>query len=139
MTQYFETTVKYEAITEEGLTKNVKEKYLVNAISYTEAEAEIIKRMKDYESDFEVSDIKKTKYAEVFRCGNNGKYYSCQLEFITFDENSGKEKKTKHTVLVEASRLSDALNKLYEGMKGTISDYNAVCVKETGIVEVFDN
>lgn len=140
MTQYFETTVKYEKVMEDGMNKQVKDKYLINALSYTEAEAKATKETQGFCEAFEISDIKKARYAEIFRnqSTDESKFYSCQLEFITLDEKSGKEKKTKHTVLVEADRLSDALKKLNEGMKGTMADYNAVCVKETNIVDVID-
>lgn len=140
MTQYFETTVKYEKVMEDCMTKQVKDKYLINALSYTEAEAKDTKKAQGFCEAFEVADIKKAKYAEIFRSDSTDdkKFYSCQLEFITLDEKSGKEKKTKHTVLVEADSLSDALKKLNEGMKGTMADYNAVCVKETNIVDVID-
>lgn len=140
MTRYFETTVKYEKVMEDGQNKQVKDKYLINALSYTEAEAKAAKEAKWFASTFEISDIKKAKYAEIFRSDStdDNKFYSCQLEFITLDEKSGKEKKTKHTVLVEAESLSGALKKLNEGMKGTMADYNAVCVKETNIVDVIE-
>lgn len=141
MTQYFETTVKYEKVMEDGQNKQVKEKYLIKAVSYSDAEYRLTNEMIQYVSDeFEVADIKKTRYFEIFRSDstNDNKFYSCQLEFITLDEKSGKEKKTKHTVLVEAESLSDALKRLNEGMKGTMADYNAVCVKETNIVDVID-
>lgn len=140
MTQYFETTVKYEKVMEDGQNKQMKDKYLINALSYTEAEAKATKEAQGFGEAFEISDIKKAKYAEIFRSQSTdeSKFYSCQLEFITMDEKSGKEKKTKHTVLVEAESLSDALKKLNEGIKGTMADYNAVCVKETNIVDVIE-
>lgn len=141
MTQYFETTVKYEKVMEDGMNKQVKEKYLIKAVSYSDAEYRLTNEMMQYVSDeFEISDIKKAKYEEIFRnqSTDDSKFYSCQLEFITLDEKSGKEKKSKRTVLVEADSLSDALKKLNEGMKGTMADYNAVCVKETNIVDVIE-
>lgn len=126
MTKYFETTVKYEKVMEDGLNKTVKDKYLINALSYTEAEAKATKEAQGFCEAFEVADIKKAKYAEIFRAQT------------TDEKKSGKEKKTKHTVLVEADSLSDALKKLNEGIKGTMADYNAVCVKETNIVDVIE-
>lgn len=141
MTQYFETTVKYEKVMEDGMHKQVKEKYLIKAVSYSDAEEQIASESEVLSSGaFEISDIKKARYSEIFinECADIQKFYSCQLEFITLDEKSGKGKKTKHTVLVEADSLSDALKKLNEAMKGTIADYNAVCVKETNIIDVIE-
>lgn len=61
----------------------------------------------------------------------------CKLEFVTLDEKKGTEKKTKSNVLVQAADLRDAMKKLEENMKETMADYNAVCIKETLITDVF--
>lgn len=140
MTQYFETTVRYEKTDENGQNKKAREKYLVSAMSFTEAEEKIIQEMTPFiTGSFQVTDIKQAKYAELFFADEPeaDRYYSCQLELITVDEKSGKEKKSKYNVLVQASNLPDAMKKLSDNMKGSMIDYNAVAVKETAIMDVF--
>lgn len=140
MKNWFEVSVRYEKIFENGTQKKVTEKILVDALSYTECEARSIEEMTPFISgEFTVSDIKRAKYSELFPSEEEAadKWYDCKLEFITLDEKSGAEKKTKTTVLVQAADLRDAMKKLDEGMKGTMADYNAVCIKETAIMDVY--
>lgn len=140
MNNFFECKIKYEKTLENGMNKIVTEPYLVDALSFTEAEKRIIEEMQAYISgEFTVADIKRASYNEIFFTDEEkaDKYYSCKLEFITLNEKTGMEKKTKYNVLVQAFDLNDAMSKLTEGMRNTMADYNAVAIKETAIIDVF--
>ena len=140
MHNWFECKIKYEKTMENGLTKPVTEPYLVDALSFTEAEARIIEEMTPYISgEFTVSDIKRTKYSELFFAEDAAadRWFKCKLTFITLDEKSGSEKKTSTNVLVQASDLRDAVKKLDEGMKGTMADYIISSMAETQIMDVY--
>ena len=122
------------------MNKKVCEPYLVDALSFTEAESRIIQEITPFISgEFTVSDIKRANYSELFPCEEESadKWFACKLEFITLDEKTGTEKKTKTNVLVQAANLQNAMTNLTEGMKGTLADYNAVCIKETAIMDVY--
>ena len=68
MSNYFEVKFKSEKTNEEGYQKMVSENYIVNALSFTECEARIIKEMESYISgEFEVAAIKKTKYESIIK------------------------------------------------------------------------
>lgn len=140
MHTWFECKIRYEKVMENGMQKKVTEPYLVDALSFTEAEARIIKEMTPFiTGEFSVSDIKRANYSELFPSEEESadRWFSCRLEFITLDEKSGAEKKTKTNVLVQAADLRDAMKKLDEGMKGTMAEYNAVCIKETALMDVY--
>lgn len=140
MHTWFECKIRYEKTMDNGLVKKVTEPYLVDALSFTEAEARIVEEIQPFISgEFTVSDIKRANYSELFPSDEEAadRWFSCRLEFITLDEKSGAEKKTRTTVLVQAADLRDAMKKLDEGMKGTMADYNAVCIKETGLMDVY--
>ena len=123
MHTWFECKIQYEKTMENGMNKKVTEPYLVDALSFTEAEARIIEEMTPYISgEFTVSDIKRAK---------------CKLNFITLDEKTGAEKKTSTHVLVQATDLRDAVKKLDEGMKGSMADYIISSVAETNIMDVY--
>ncbi len=137
---WFLCKIRYEKTMENGMNKKVTEPYLVDALSFTEAEARIIEEVKPFISgEFTVSDIKRANYSELFPSEEEAadKWFSCRLEFITLDEKSGSEKKTKTSVLVQSADLRDAMKKLDEGMRGTMAEYNAVCIKETAIMDVY--
>ena len=140
MHTWFECKIRYEKVMENGMQKKVTEPYLVDALSFTEAEARIIEEMTPFiTGEFTVSDIKRANYSELFATDEEAadRWFKCKLIFITLDEKSGAEKKTSTLVLVEASDLSDAKDKLVEGMKGTLADYQIGSVAETAIVDVY--
>ena len=121
MHTWFECKIRYEKTMENGMNKKVTEPYLVDALSFTEAEARIIEEMTPFISgEFTVSDIKRANYSELFPCEEDAadRWFKCKLFFITLDEKSGAEKKTSTQVLVQAADLRDAVTKLDEGMKG---------------------
>ena len=58
--EWFETKIRYEKTMEDGLQKKVTEAYVLDALSFTEAEETIISEMSSYISgEFTVTDIKK--------------------------------------------------------------------------------
>ena len=121
------------------MNKKVTEPYLVDALSFTEAEARIIEEMTPFiTGEFLVSDIKRANFS-VFPCEEEAadRWFKCKLVFITLDEKSGAEKKTSTQVLVQAADLRDAVKKLDEGMKGTMADYQIASVAETAIMDVY--
>lgn len=121
-----------------GMIKKVNEPYLVDALTFTEAEARIIDEMKPYISgDYSISSEKKTKISEIFFNEGADRYYLVKVGFITLDENTGVEKKTVSQILVQASDFEDAVDKFKEGMKGSMADYVIVSISETMIMDVF--
>ena len=140
MHNWFECKIRYEKVMEDGKNKKVTEPYLVDALSFTEAEARIIEEMKPFiTGEFTVSDIKRANYTELFTSDEDtaDEWFKVKLYFITLDEKSGMEKKSASTVLVQAADLRDAVKKLDEGMKGTMADYEIANVAETAIMDVY--
>ena len=141
MNQWFECKVKYEKTQENGAVKKVTEPYLVDAINFTEAERRIIEEITPFMTGvFEVSDIKRARYAEIFEAPGDDsadRFFRAKLVFITLDEKSGKEKKSSQNLLIQAADLRDAIKRLDEGMKGSMMDYTIASVAETLIMDVF--
>lgn len=134
---WFECKVTYEKLTDGG-QKKVTEPYLVDALSFTEAEARIIEEIKPYISgEFMVADIKRARISELFFNENGDRYYKIKVHFITLDEKSGTEKKTGVQMLAQASDIKEAIAVLEEGMKGSLADYVIASVTETLIMDVF--
>src|SRR5690554_4062599 len=95
MYNWFECKLRYDKMLETGIQKTVTEPYLVDALSFTEAEARIIEEIKPYISgEFTISDIKRVKYSDTFFNDAGDRYFKAKLYFITLDEKSGAEKKT---------------------------------------------
>lgn len=138
MYNWFECKVKYDKMMDTGIQKTVTEPYLVDALSFTEAEARILEEMKPFISgDFTVSDIKRVKYSETFFNETGDRYYRAKLYFITLDEKSGAEKKTAVNMLIQASILKEAVDIVETEMKKTMIDYTLASVVETMLMDVF--
>lgn len=138
MHNWFECKVSFEKILENGMQKKVTEPYLVDALSFTEAEARIIEEIRPFiTGEFTVTDIKRARLSELFLNENGDRFYKIKVYFITLDEKSGAEKKSAAQMLAQASTLKEAIAVLEEGMKGTMADYTIASVTETMLMDVF--
>lgn len=138
MTNWFECKVSYEKMMENGTQKKVTEPYLVDALSFTEAEARIIEELKPYiTGEFTIADIKRAKLSELFFNENGDRYFKAKVYFITLDEKSGAEKKTAVQMLAQACDIKEALQVVEKGMEGTLADYTIGALTETALVDVF--
>lgn len=135
---HFECKVSFDKIMEDGKQKRVTEAYLVDALSFAEAEARIIKEAASFISgEFTVKDIKRAKISELFFNENGDRFYKVKVYYITLDAKSLTEKKTAVQMLAQASNLKEAVTVLEEGMKGTLADYEIASVTETQLMDVF--
>ena len=138
MALWFECKVKFDKIQDNGSVKKVNEPYLVDALSFTEAEARIIEMITPYISgEFTISAVKKTKISEIFLSDGGDKYYMVKVMFVTLDEKTAVEKRTASFILVQASDFRDALESFEKGMKGTMADYEIASITETALMDVF--
>jgi hypothetical protein len=138
---WFECKIRYEKVTEDGLQKKVNENYVVDALSFSEAETRITEEMSSYISgEFEVADIKKAAYKEVFFTDDNiaDKWYKAKLQFITIDEKTEKEKRSTVNYLVQAGSMNGAMKNIDEVMGGTMIDYVVSSVAETTLMDVYE-
>lgn len=138
MSLWFECKAKYEKMLENGSMAKVNEPYLVDALTFTEAENRFIEELAPYISgEFTVSAVKKTKISEIFYDDSGDRYYLVKVNFLTLDEKTGTEKRTASFILVQASSFGHAYESFEKGMKGTMSDYEIASISETMLVDVF--
>lgn len=138
---WFLCKVRYEKTVDDGLQKRVTEQYVVDALSFTEAEARIMEQMSTYISgEFEVWEIDRAVFKEIFFSDDDmaDKWYKAKLKFITIDEKTEKEKKTTVYYLVQAASFEGARKNIDEVMGGTMIDYIIDTVSETPVMDVFE-
>ena len=138
---WFECKIGYEKTMDDGLQKKVKETYVVDALSFTEAEQRIMEEMSSYISgEFEVNDIKRATYKEIFFSDEElaDRWYKAKLQFITIDEKTEKEKRSSVNYLVQAGSVGGAVKNLDEVMSGTMIDYVIAAVVESTLMDVFE-
>jgi len=134
----FKTKLRYQKMMEDGVEKTVTGEYLVDAISWSEAESRIIEEMKPFISgEFSITDISKFKVAEVFLNDSGDYYYKVKLNFISLDEKSGSEKKTSVYMLVNAKTIEEAREIVVSEMKKSMMDYTIQKIEETNIIDLF--
>ena len=139
---WFETKVRYEKELENGMQKFVTEQYVVEALSFTEAEAAITKEMSLYiRGEFKITDIRPATYGEIHfsEAEVDDKWYKAKLQFIILDEKTEKEKVATVMFLVQAGSVQGAVKNVIEVMSKTASDYTLVSVIETKIMDVYEH
>ena len=137
MAQWFEAKLRYDKVMENGVVKKVTEAYLVDALSFTEAEARIIEEMKPRIcGDFEVKAVTKAKIADVFSSNSGGWWYKVRAMLISIDERTGAEKLSPHDFLVEAGDFEEAISEFKKKINLMV-DYKIAGVTETPVMDVF--
>lgn len=137
-TVWFECKVKYRKIDETGKQKVVTEPYLVDALSFTEAESRINAEMANYISEeFKVVNIKVANFSEIHPFENADRWFRSKISLLAYDEESGKERKTNLYMLIQANDVKEAFENTEQVMQNTMGEYTIPAIAESPIVDVF--
>ncbi len=135
---WFESKVKYLKVDQNGKERNVTETYLLDAMSFTEAEARIMAELETMvRGEFSISDIRKSKIAEVFPFENGEWWYRATINLVTIDEEAGKEKNLRTLYLVQADDIVEALQRLEQSLSFLLVPYVTSSIAVSTIVDVF--
>ena len=140
LSKYFEVKIQYLKMQEDGREKKVTEQYVVEALSFTEAESRIAEEMLPYtDGDLDVVSEKIAPYNEIFISDNStdDKWFVSKVGFITLDEKTAKEKKQTFRYLVQAATSEHALDYTKAMLHQCMSDYSIESVQDTPTLNVF--
>ena len=140
VSKFFEVKIQYQKMQENGKEKKVTEQYVVEALSFTEAESRIAEEMLNYtDGDLDVVSEKIAPFNEIFLSDNSAddKWFVSKVGFITLDEKTAKEKKQTFRYLVQASTSEIALDYTKEMLSHGMSDYSIDSVQDTPTLDVF--
>ena len=138
MQTWFECKVKYTKVLESGKEQTVTENFLLDAVSFSDAETRMIRQIQQMvKGDFTVTDIKKSKIAEVFPYENGEWWFKATINLVTIDEEAGKEKKLRTFYLVMADDIKEALTRLDESLSFLVIPYVVSSLAVSTIVDVF--
>ena len=140
ISKYYEVKIQYQKMQEDGKEKKVTEQYVVEALTFTEAESRIIEEMTPYISgEFDVVSEKIAPYNEIFLSDrtDDDKWFISKVGFITLDERTDKEKKQTFRYLVQAATSELALDYTKEMFSHGMSDYSIEAVQDTPTLDVF--
>ena len=140
MSTWFTVKVKFDRQGEDGLLTKVTEPFLVDALSFTEAEKRTLDEVRHYSTsgEIEIADIKKTKIAELVQNSDGDIWFRCKINIVTIDEDKGIERKSPQIIMMQASSLKNAVDQLIAHMSTTAIDYELAAVTETNILDVFE-
>ena len=136
MATWYLGKIRYQKEDEAGSLKTINEAYLVDAVSYTEAEARMFEIVASNTPDFQLTNLSKMKLSEVFFEENGSEiWYKAKVQYISFDEKTQKEKKTPHMMLINAENPKDVFEALTKNL-GNLNDYQITDINITTILEV---
>ena len=139
---WFEVKMRYDKVHEDGYEKKVTESYVVEALSFGEAEKKAIEFLGSYVSgEIQVVNINPMKVQEVFFNEQEScdRYYKAILQFITIDEKTEREKHTQVYYLVQASSFDNCKDTIRTIMDDTMIDYQIASVSETKFIDVIEH
>ena len=139
---WFEVGIRYQKTQEDGSEKSVTEKYAIDALSFTEGESGITEEMAAYISgEFKVKSMQEASYREVFFSDKDDDdcWYKAKLQFISFDDESNKEKRSNVTYLVQAKSMHRAISNIDEVMGKTMIEYEIIGLSKTNVFDVFEH
>lgn len=139
MQTWFESKVKYNKVSESGNEQIVTENFLLDAVSYTDAETRIIRQMQQMVKggEFTIVDIKKSRIAEVFPFDTGEWWFKATINLVTIDEDAGKEKKLRTYYLIMADDIKEALERLDESLSFLVIPYVVSSLAVSTIVDIF--
>ncbi len=139
MQTWFECKAKYMKVSESGKEQMVTENFLLDAVSFTDAEARIIWQLQQLvrKNEFSVVDIKKSKIAEVFSFDDGEWWFKVTINLVTIDEEAGREKKLRTYYLIMADDINEALKRLDESLSYLVIPYVVTAIAVSTIVDVF--
>lgn len=138
---WYTCKIKYNKEQENGMLKQVTEAYLVDALSYTEAEARIYEAMeRDIRAEFAVTIISKTNISEIIKEENETaeEWWKAKVVYVSVDGDSEKEVKINNYFLVAADNINECVNKVNEYLKSMLVPYSIPSVTLTKIMDVFE-
>ena len=140
VSKFFEVKIQYQKMQEDGKEKKVTEQYVVEALSFTEAESRIAEEMLPYtDGDLDVVSEKIAPFNEIFLSDrtDDDKWFISKVGFITLDEKTAKEKKQTFRYLVQAATSEHALDYTKTMLNQCLSDYSIDSVQDTPTLNVF--
>lgn len=137
---WFEVKVKYTKVDEDGRQRKVSKLYLLDAVSFTEAESRIIEELREIiQGDFYIEAIKKSNITELVESndGNDDKWFKAKVAIIDADSISGRENKTNWYHLVAGENVDKALENLQKSLSTYVVPFEIVQVGDSNIMDVF--
>ncbi|XBA03142.1 DUF4494 domain-containing protein [Fibrella sp. ES10-3-2-2] len=115
--------------------KPITESYLIDAVSFTDAEARLYRIVADNTPDFEITGIKPMKLSDVFHIEGGDNWYKIKGFYMT-ENDKGLTKKVGLTMLINAHNLKEAHERIAEQLSSMLVPVEITDINLTPILEV---
>jgi len=137
MPSWYQGKIRYQQQDQTGKTKTINETYLIDAVTYTDAEARLYKEVAANTPDFTVTNISRMKLADLFHFDEGGEtWYKCKVVYVTEDEK-GREKRIVNMMLVNAENVKQAYDRIAESLKTMLIPFDTTDINATKILDIF--
>jgi len=140
MNQIFEAKVKFDKELDNAEIKTVTESFVVEAMSFTEAEATITQQMIPYVgegNEFTITALNKRSYEDVLPDNIGGFWYHIKVGYENLDEKSGEIKYNFELYLIQALDFKEVVKKTFDYLKDSVTDFKVDAIKETKILDTY--
>lgn len=137
MATWFLCKIRYRKQSENGKQITFNESYLIDSVSFTEAEARIYQELSSIIKDFTLVGVSPMRLTDVFHYDDAETWFKCKVNYISVDEKSGKEKKVQNTMLVSAAHVKQAYERIEESLSTMLVPFEISDVNITNIMEIF--
>ena len=139
MNNWFECKVKYEKLDQQsGKSVKVNELYLVDAITFGEAEERIYKFLEEVISgEFIVQSIARSRINDTYEYEAGEIWFKCKVRYVDIDEESGKEKTVNNYMIVTADTAKEAYDRIQESLKEMIVPFEIPDITDSKIIDIF--
>jgi hypothetical protein len=137
MSNWFTTKISYLKQAENGSVIKKSEAYMINAMSFTEAEARLQMILESYIPEYDLVSCSKMKMTDAVFHESEEKWYKVRMAYVSYDEDSGKEKKINETFMVAAGDVKEVYERMNERMEGSIVDWEITAITLTNILDIF--
>lgn len=138
--QFYITTAKYQAVNEEGLQAKITANYVVEGLTFGEAEEKTLRELSKFvEGECKLTRDNPAPFSEIFFSDNadDDKWYNVKVKIKVADEKTGKLKKSSVAYLVQGKSTASAEHNVREIFSDSVIDYEITNVAETTILDVF--
>lgn len=138
MKNWFQCKIRYLQQTEEGLIKRVSENYLVDAMTFTEAENRIIQELGSNLRELSMMSMTRSPITEVVFYGDTDKWHKAKISYVSSDPDTGKDKKITTYHLINANDVAETYDRIQEAMKDWLVPFAIPKIEESNIVDVIE-
>lgn len=137
MSDWFTAKIKYLKQLDNGSIASRTDNYLLNALSFTEAEARLQGILEQSIPEYNLLVLAKTNIEDVVIDEADEFFFKTKVSYISADADSGKETKITEVYMIQAETVEGATDKMKSRLEGSIVDWEIPSVVKTTIVDCF--